>query len=86
MQAIEAVGHVRTYGTSKDKGDPDNWRKVETERYLDALMRHICDWMRDPDGLDAESGLPHLEHVACNVAFLLEIERDSSNQKATVQA
>lgn len=81
---IEAVGRVRTYGITKYQGSPDNWKKVQPERYRDALMRHICEWMRDPHGVDAESGLPHLEHVACNIAFLLEIERDRSNQKATV--
>lgn len=70
---IEAVGRVRTYGTEK-YGDPENWRQVEPERYRDALMRHICAYLRDPDGVDPESGLPHLEHVACNVAFLLEME------------
>ena len=68
---IEAVGRVRTYGTAK-YGDPENWRKVEPDRYRDAMIRHICAYMRDPDGVDEESGLPHLEHVACNVAFLLE--------------
>lgn len=73
---IEAVGRVRTYGTEK-YGDPDNWRKVEPERYRDALMRHICAWLRNPHSIDPESGLPHLEHIACNAAFLLEMEHDA---------
>jgi len=71
---IEAVGTVRTYGTAK-YGDPDNWRQVEPERYRAAMMRHICAYLRDPEGVDAESGLPHLWHVACNVAFLIELGR-----------
>ena len=73
---LEAVGRVRTFGTEK-YGDPENWRQVEPERYRDALMRHICAYLRDPDGVDPESGLKHLEHVACNVAFLLEMEAQS---------
>ena len=70
---IEAVGRVRTFGTEK-YGDPENWRQVEPQRYRDALMRHICAYLRDPDSVDPESGLKHLEHIACNVAFLLEME------------
>jgi|GEM_PF-3288912 len=70
---IEAVGRVRTYGTEK-YGSPDNWKQVEPWRYKDALMRHLCEYLRDPNSVDAESGLAHLEHLACNVAFLLEFE------------
>ncbi len=70
---IEAVGRVRTYGTEK-YGDSENWRKVDPWRYKDALMRHLCAYLRNPQGKDPESGLPHLEHIACNVAFLLELE------------
>ena len=32
-------------------------------------------WMENPHGKDMESGLPHIEHIACNVAFLLEVDR-----------
>lgn len=77
---IEAVGRVRTYGTDK-YGSPDNWRTVEPWRYKDALMRHLCEYLRDPNSVDDESGLPHLEHLACNVAFLLEF-RDQERRDA----
>jgi hypothetical protein len=70
---IEAVGRVRTYGADK-YGSEDNWKLVEDWRYRDALMRHLCEYLRDPCGVDVESGLPHLEHLACNVAFLLEFD------------
>lgn len=70
---IEAVGTVRTYGTEK-YGDPDNWRHVDPARYRDALMRHLCAYLKDPDGVDSESGLPHLWHLACNVNFLIEMQ------------
>lgn len=69
---IEAVGIVRDYGTRKYK-DPDNWRLVEPYRYKAALMRHLCGFLRDPKGRDEESGLPHLWHMACNLAFLVEM-------------
>jgi hypothetical protein len=71
---IEAAGAIRTYGTQK-YGDPENWRQVEPWRYKDALMRHLCAYLRDPAGVDEESGYPHLWHLACNVAFLIEMER-----------
>lgn len=70
---IEAVGAVRTYGVQKYT-NPDNWRRVEPERYTAALMRHLCEYLRDPKGRDKESGLPHLWHMACNIAFLIELQ------------
>ena len=70
---IEAVGRVRTYGVQK-YGQRESWREVEPERYKDALMRHLCAYLRNPAAVDSESGLKHLEHIACNVAFLLDIE------------
>lgn len=72
LSIIEAVGYVRTYGVKK-YGENTNWEKVESGRYRAALMRHLC--LRDPHGLDEESGLPHLWHMACNIAFLCELER-----------
>ncbi len=71
---IEAIGHIRTYGLGKYK-DPDNWKKVEPERYRAALIRHLCQYLRDPQTVDKESGFPHLWHMACNIAFLCELER-----------
>lgn len=70
---IRAVAEIREYSTRK-YGDPDNWRKVEVQRYRDAAYRHWLAYLEDPAGCDAESGLPHLWHLACNVAFLIELE------------
>lgn len=70
---IEAVGEVRTFGCKK-YGAPDNWKTVEPELYVDALMRHLVRYLRDPKATDAESGLSHLAHMACNIAFLIEME------------
>ena len=72
-EIIEAVGIVRTYGAVKYP-EPDSWRKVEVSRYRDALLRHLCEYLRDPASVDEESGLPHLSHAACNIAFLLALE------------
>lgn len=72
VSLIRAVTAIREYGCAKYH-DPDNWRKVEPQRYRDALYRH---WLAYIDGeeRDEESGMPHLWHVACNVAFLIEME------------
>jgi len=72
---IEAIGAIRTYGVQKYK-DPENWRKVEPERYIAALMRHLCKFLRDPKSVDPESGYMHLWHMACNIAFLVELYWD----------
>lgn len=68
------IARVREYGTAKYHNDPDNWKKVEISRYRDAALRHFLRYLDDPHGYDEESGLPHLSHLACNVAFLCEKE------------
>lgn len=70
---IEAIARVREYGVSKYKTE-DGWKLVEPERYRDALFRHLLLYMNEPYGIDDESKLPHLWHIACNVAFLTELE------------
>ena len=67
------IARIREYGVEKYH-DPDNWKKVEPERYRDAAFRHLCAYLDDPSGVDEESGLPHLWHLACNIAFLCEME------------
>ena len=70
---IEAVGAVRTFGSEKYGAD-DKWKFVDPELYVDALMRHLVRYLRDPKAVDEESGLSHLAHMACNLAFLIEME------------
>lgn len=69
---IEAVTAIREYGCKKYH-DPDNWRNVEPQRYRDALYRHWLEYLKG-EKTDKESGLPHLWHLACNAAFLIEME------------
>ena len=66
---------VREYGAKK-YGDSDSWKDVEPQRYRDAAFRHFVSYINDPSGVDEESGLPHLWHLACNIAFLCELEKD----------
>jgi hypothetical protein len=64
------VGAVMTYGAKKYA--PHNWRKgFPWSSIVDSLERHLAAW-KDGEDDDPESGLPHLAHIACNVAFLIE--------------
>ena len=74
---IEGVMAVREYGNQKYH-DPDNWRQVEPERYHQAMLRHILAAWNDPYKVDPESGLLHIQHVACNIAFLLEMKKEEN--------
>ena len=70
------IARIRMYGTAKYHNDPENWKKVEVSRYRDAAFRHFLAYLDDPKSIDEESGLPHLWHCACNLAFLCEMEND----------
>ena len=72
VSLIDAVTAVRMYGNEKYH-DSENWRKVEPQRYRDALYRHWLAYLKG-EKCDQESGLPHLWHLACNAAFLIEME------------
>lgn len=77
-EIINCIAKVRMFGVEKYH-DPDNWKKVEKERYIDALYRHLLKYINDNNSVDEESRLPHLWHIACNVAFLCEMERKNEH-------
>ena len=74
-QIIYEIEKVRDFGVRKYK-EPDNWKKVELERYHEALLRHTLAIWNDINARDKESGLLHLSHIATNVAFILELMND----------
>lgn len=79
-QIIRDIAEVREYGNAK-YGSSDNWKEVEPERYRDALCRHLLEYLDDPNSVDVESGIKHLKHIACNVAFLCEMEDVNGQEK-----
>lgn len=74
-QIIWDIARVREYGNDK-YGDPENWKIVEPERYRDAAYRHMLAYIDNPDSIDDESGLPHPWHLACNISFLCDLEKE----------
>ncbi|MGI6751100.1 MAG: dATP/dGTP diphosphohydrolase domain-containing protein [Anaerovoracaceae bacterium] len=79
---ITAIAEIREYGNAK-YGDPENWRDVDPDRYKDAAFRHFMAYLDNPDGKDEESGLPHINHLACNIAFLIEMEGTEREEKVS---
>ena len=73
-RALQTVVEVGTYGAKKYTRT--GWATVPegSQRYLDAMMRHLLAMDVDPDGLDPETGLPHLAHVAWNALAVLELQ------------
>lgn len=73
-RALQTVVDVGTYGAKKYKRQA--WCVVPegSQRYTDAMMRHLLAMDVDPDGLDKETGLPHLAHVAWNALAVLELQ------------
>ena len=67
----KAVVRVREYGGTKYNSH-DNWKKVELSRWQNAMVRHLMEYIQDPWRRDEESGLRHIDHIACNLAYILE--------------
>jgi hypothetical protein len=65
---LEGFAAVMTVGAKK-YGD-HNWRSgMRWGRHYAAALRHLFAWWRGED-LDPETGLPHLDHAMCCIAFL----------------
>jgi hypothetical protein len=70
VDALATVNRVLDYGVAK-YGTRGGWKGVDMERYDAAARRHRR--YRDVGwDIDAESGLLHLAHEACNVLFMLQ--------------
>ena len=55
----------------------DNWAQCPKEQlflYEDALLRHINAYRMGEEN-DEETGLNHLAHAACNLMFLMELDK-----------
>lgn len=73
-EIITDIARVREYGVNK-YGKINSWKEVEKDRYKDAAYRHFLSYLENEDSTDEESGLPHLWHLACNIAFLCHFDK-----------
>lgn len=80
-EIIRAIAKIRMFGVEKYK-NPDNWKRVEKQRYKEAAYRHFLEYLDNPSAVDDESGLPALYHLACNIAFLIELEKKDGTFKS----
>lgn len=70
VSTLKALAEVLTFG-SKKYGD-NNWRKgMQWNRLYGACLRHLTAWWGGETN-DIESGLNHLQHALCCIAFLIE--------------
>lgn len=73
---------VLEFGIEK-YGEPNSWKKVPNaqDEYSGALLRHLDAIVAE--GVDSraeDSGLYHIQHVLCNLMFLLWFELQESVQ------
>ncbi|BAP34918.1 hypothetical protein AVU43_gp24 [Ralstonia phage RSJ5] len=73
-RALNGIAAVLTFGAKKYAAH--SWQTVPEAkaRYLAAMLRHL-NQIAQGEIYDAESGLPHIDHVACNALFLAELNR-----------
>ena len=75
IRGLNAVAKVMTMGG--EKYGAHNWRSGDKEfilRLFDAANRHLNLYFADmQQDVDAESGLSHLAHVACNALMIMEL-------------
>lgn len=71
--ALLGTAHVLGFGAKKYSAN--NWRQgIIYSRILAAIMRHLLAFMLGED-LDPETGLPHVDHLGCEVMFIQELYR-----------
>ena len=73
--AIKGLAHVLGYGAKK-YGDYNWYKGVEYSRLYSACLRHLIAWWEGED-YDQESGLTHVDHAMCNLAFLCQFMQDA---------
>lgn len=75
---VQGVAEVLTFGASKYA--PNSWKTVPDakRRYEDALLRHTYKYL-EGELYDEESNLEHLKHMACNIMFLLYLNKENTN-------
>lgn len=74
-ELLENISKVLTFGAKKYADR--NWEQgMNWSRVYGALMRHLWSWWNpfEPD-TDPETGMSHLHHAGCCIAFLITYEQ-----------
>lgn len=72
--AMDAIANVMQFGANKYAAH--NWRKgMKWTRLASAALRHLTAWTNGQDK-DPETGMSHLWHAICCLAFLVTYETD----------
>ncbi len=50
---------------------------MDPQRYWEAALRHVLAAWNNYKAVDQESGLPHIWHVACNLAFIMAMDDET---------
>lgn len=66
-------GLTRVFEHGADKYGAGTWDKVEIDRYINALVRHVFAMGEDAMAEDEESGLLHIDHVLWNAAIISQM-------------
>lgn len=78
VEALMGTAEVLTFGAKKY--EDRNWEKgIEYSRVYGALLRHMTAWWNG-ENVDLETGLSHLHHAGCCIAFLQTyVEREMND-------
>lgn len=73
MSVIENV--TKVFESGLKKYPRDNWKGLDKQRVLNALKRHLI--ALETEEIDKESGLPHIDHIACNATMLVYLNNQN---------
>lgn len=82
--AVTAIADIMTWAIEEKGYGEGSWRKVDSQHYVDAAMRHMLAYMADRKSLDKDSGRNHLHHAITDLAFLVELDRVSNEEEQDV--
>ncbi len=72
-EALEEIAKVLAFGANKY--GRHNWRAgIEQSRLIAAALRHLNQYNAGED-TDSESNISHVAHAACNLVFLLWMQK-----------